>query len=146
MPVPATDRGVVILPPVDSHYTLLTRAPAKRSLHSCTSRAIIGLIIVTGISIASALAAVAYTKTASDMSSSSNVPAPAECGRSAVEARANGCRFDAMLSAWIPRDCFDGEFLAGYDPFENYSLVVCDESGHTKFPFSFVILSWDELG
>ena len=26
-----------------------------------------------------------------------------------------------------------------------YSLVVCDESGHTKFPFSFVILSWGEL-
>ena len=26
------------------------------------------------------------------------------------------------------------------------SLVVCDESGHTKFPFSFVVLSWDELG
>jgi len=26
------------------------------------------------------------------------------------------------------------------------SLVVCDESGHTKFPFSFVVLSWGELG
>ena len=26
-----------------------------------------------------------------------------------------------------------------------YSLVVCDESGHTKFPFSFAILSWGEL-
>jgi hypothetical protein len=26
------------------------------------------------------------------------------------------------------------------------SLVVCDESGHTEFPFSFVILSWGELG
>ena len=25
------------------------------------------------------------------------------------------------------------------------SLVVCDESGLTKFPFSFVILSWGEL-
>jgi len=25
------------------------------------------------------------------------------------------------------------------------SLVVCDESGHTKFPFSFVVLSWGEL-
>jgi len=25
-------------------------------------------------------------------------------------------------------------------------LVVCDESGHTKFPFSFAILSWGELG
>jgi hypothetical protein len=29
---------------------------------------------------------------------------------------------------------------------QNYSLVVCDESGHTKFPFSSVILSWGELG
>ena len=26
------------------------------------------------------------------------------------------------------------------------SLVVCDECGHTKFPFSFVILSWGERG
>jgi len=26
------------------------------------------------------------------------------------------------------------------------SLVVCDESGHTKFPFSFVVLSWVSLG
>ena len=26
------------------------------------------------------------------------------------------------------------------------SLVVCDESGHTKFPFSFAILSWGKLG
>jgi len=26
------------------------------------------------------------------------------------------------------------------------SLVSCDESGHTKFPFSFAILSWGELG
>jgi len=25
------------------------------------------------------------------------------------------------------------------------SLVTCDESGHTKFPFSFVILSYGEL-
>jgi len=25
------------------------------------------------------------------------------------------------------------------------SLVVCDESGHTKFPFPFVVLSWGEL-
>ena len=25
------------------------------------------------------------------------------------------------------------------------SLVVCDKSGHAKFPFSFVILSWGEL-
>ena len=25
------------------------------------------------------------------------------------------------------------------------SLVVCDESGHTKFPFSFAVLSWGEL-
>jgi ankyrin repeat protein len=28
---------------------------------------------------------------------------------------------------------------------EEHSLVVCDESGHTKFPFSFAILSWGEL-
>jgi len=27
-----------------------------------------------------------------------------------------------------------------------YSLVIWDESGHTKFPFSFTILSWGELG
>ena len=26
------------------------------------------------------------------------------------------------------------------------SLVVCDESGHTKVPFSVVVLSWGELG
>jgi hypothetical protein len=25
------------------------------------------------------------------------------------------------------------------------SLIVCDESGQTKFPFSFAILSWGEL-
>jgi len=25
------------------------------------------------------------------------------------------------------------------------SLVVCDKSGHTKFPFLFVVLSWGEL-
>lgn len=26
------------------------------------------------------------------------------------------------------------------------SLVVCDDSGHAKFPFPFVVLSWGELG
>jgi hypothetical protein len=30
--------------------------------------------------------------------------------------------------------------------YHGYSLVVCDESGHTKFPFSFVLLSWGGLG
>ena len=25
------------------------------------------------------------------------------------------------------------------------SLVICDESGHAKFPFSFAVLSWGEL-
>jgi len=29
---------------------------------------------------------------------------------------------------------------------KGYSLVVCDESGNMIFPFSFVILSWGELG
>ena len=27
----------------------------------------------------------------------------------------------------------------------NCSLVICDESRHTKFPFSFAILSWGML-
>jgi len=26
-----------------------------------------------------------------------------------------------------------------------YSLATCDESGHTNFPFSFLVLSWGEL-
>jgi len=29
--------------------------------------------------------------------------------------------------------------------FCNNSLVVCDESGLTKFPLSFAVLSWGEL-
>jgi len=37
------------------------------------------------------------------------------------------------------------EFLLLYAADGN-SLVLCDESGHTKFPFSFAILSWGELG
>jgi hypothetical protein len=32
-----------------------------------------------------------------------------------------------------------------HKPTPHHSLVVCDESGHTKFPFSFVVLSWGEL-
>jgi len=29
--------------------------------------------------------------------------------------------------------------------FPYYNLVIRDESGHTKFPFSFAIVSWGEL-
>ena len=43
---------------------------------------------------------------------------------------------------WCIKDIF--EWGSDHPPYK-YSLVVCDESGHTKFPFSLASLSWGEL-
>lgn len=37
-----------------------------------------------------------------------------ECGSNSTAARAAGCRFDLMLTAWIHEDCFDDELMESY--------------------------------
>lgn len=43
------------------------------------------------------------------------------CGHSAEEARANDCHFDLMLTAWVPRDCFDEPLMESYISNHNYT-------------------------
>ena len=50
-----------------------------------------------------------------------------------------------MTSAYLDGEGKGNSFWPDDKSAANYSPVVCDESGHTKFPFSFVVLSWGEL-
>jgi hypothetical protein len=44
-----------------------------------------------------------------------------DCGEASDEARASGCKFDMMLSAWIHADCYDQELMEQYLSEGNYT-------------------------
>jgi len=53
-----------------------------------------------------------------------------DCGRSAAEARRQGCVFDLMLSTWIHSSCYDGEMMKRYLRQGNHSYFHDEEMQH----------------
>jgi hypothetical protein len=52
------------------------------------------------------------------------------CGNSPAEARSLGCKYDIFLNHWVPRPCYDDEWIAEYEDDGSWGAYANEELTH----------------